>query len=90
MRSIFANGEELDLLTVTGLRKPVTSLTTGDCVSISKALLDYHLMAKVKAEMDEFKCGLEVLGALDLIKSNPSLWETYFIHNDKDNLSPGS
>ena len=90
VREIYCSGEELNLMTSTGLRKSVSSLTTGDRTMISKALLDYHLMTNIKAEMDQFRCGLEVLGSLDLMRSNPSLWEPYFIASHQDDLSPGS
>lgn len=85
---VFTSSEELDLLLATGYRKPVTSLTTGDRSSLSDALLDYHLMAKVKTEMDQFCEGLDTFGTLGMLRSNPSLWEPYFIHANKD-LSPG-
>ena len=58
---------------VTGYRKAVVTLTTNDCVALSVALLDYHLMFKVKMEMDEFSEGLQTFGTLDMIKSNLSL-----------------
>ena len=55
VQAIFA-GEELDLLMVTGYRKAVAMLTTNDCATLSVALLDYHLMFKVKMEMDQKAC----------------------------------
>ena len=36
-------------------------------------------MAKVKAEMDQFKEGLNVLGFLDTVKRNPVIWEPFFL-----------
>ena len=66
------------------------TLTTEDRAVLSTALLDYHLMVKVKMEMDEFREGLQTLGTLDMIKENPSLWAPYFRHGPVNSLSPGA
>ena len=52
----------MDLLMTTGYRKAVATLSINDCAALSAALLDYHLMAKVKAEVDQFCEGLKTLG----------------------------
>ena len=67
------------LLYETGYRKPVCSLKLADKPSILAALLDFHLMIKVKAQMDQFKEGLHTLGFYEVLKSNPSMWEPYFM-----------
>ena len=54
--------EALDLLMTTGFRKPISHLTISDHLYLSAALLDYYLMAKMKAEMDQFCEGLNTLG----------------------------
>ena len=54
VKLLFAMHEALDLLTMSGFRKPVCHHSIPDCFNLSAALLDYHLMAKVKAEMDHF------------------------------------
>ena len=63
----------------TGFRKSVCSLKVTDRPMILSALVEYHLMAKVKAEMDQFKEGLNVLGFLDTVKRNPVIWEPFFL-----------
>lgn len=73
---------------MTGFRKAVSTLTTDDRIALSTALLDYHLMVKVKMEMDQFSQGLQTFGTLDMIKTNPSLWAPYLSLVD-NNLSPG-
>ena len=75
----FSIDEGSSLLNDTGYRKAVCSLTLSDRPAIMSALLDYHLMIKVKAEMDQFKEGLQTLGYLEVLQSDPSLWEEYFL-----------
>ena len=52
----------------------------GDRHSLIASLLDYYLLIKVKAEMDQFKDGLNSLGFLDIFQSNPTLWEPYLMN----------
>ena len=75
----FSIDEGSSLLNDTGYRKAVCSLTLSDRPAIISALLDYHLMIKVKAEMDQFKEGLQTLGYLKVLQLDPSLWEEYFL-----------
>ena len=59
MRNIFAMDEAFDYLSATGFRKPIVNLTTNDVKELKSALLDYHLMVKVKAELDQYCDGLK-------------------------------
>ena len=36
-------------------------------------------MIEVKAEMDQFKEGLQTLGFLEVMQSDPSLWDEHFL-----------
>ena len=47
-------------------------------------------MAKVKCIMDQFMEGLKVLGLLDKIKQQPSVWEPLFIYSSALRLTEGS
>ena len=76
----------MDLLVATGFRKPVCNLKLADRPAILSALMEYHLMAKMKAEMDQFKEGLNVLGFLDIVKRKAGLWEPFFIHCESNVL----
>ena len=78
----FSIDEGASLLNETGYRKAVCSLKLSDRPAVLGALLDYHLMIKVKAEMDQFKEGLQTLGYLEVLQSNPSMWEEYFLDAD--------
>lgn len=70
---MFAIDEGMDLLVATGFHKPVCSIKITDCPAILSALVEYHLMAKMKAEMDQFKEGLDVLGFLDVVRRNTDM-----------------
>ena len=78
----FSIDEGASLLNETGYRKAVCSLKLSDRPAVLGALLDYHLMIKVKAEMDQFKEGLQTLGYLEALQSNPSIWQEYFLYAD--------
>lgn len=80
MKVCLSIDEAAALLNETGYRKAVCSLRLSDRPAVVGALLDYHMMIKVKAEMDQFKEGLQTLGYLDVLQSDPSIWEPYFIH----------
>ena len=71
--------DTLLLLYDTGFTKSINDLTISDQPSIVQSLVDYHLMIKVKAQMDQFKDGLKALGFLSMLTSKPSEWERYFI-----------
>ena len=75
----FSIDEGASLLFETGYRKAVCSMTLSDRPAVLSALLDYHLMIKVKAEMDQFKEGLQTLGFLEVVQSDPLLWDEYFL-----------
>lgn len=78
----------MDLLLVSGFRRPVSSLTLKDCQSLKQALLNYHLIAKVKAELDQFKEGLHLFEFYDLLLSDPEMWKPFFLYSSND-LTPG-
>ena len=82
IKVVFAIDEGMDLLLATGFRKAVCNLTTSDRPAILSALMDYHLMAKTKAEMDQFREGLTALGFLDTVRKNPEMWESFFVHKN--------
>ena len=81
--------EALDLLITTGFRKPVSLLSISDRFTLSSALLDFHLMARVKAEMDQFCEGLQTLGLLNAVRATPTTWEPYFTQIDTSH-TPGT
>ena len=49
---------------------------------ILSVLLDYHLMIKMKAEMDQYIEGLEQLGVLVAVRNNPDLFRDFFVYNE--------
>ena len=56
--------------------------------SITPVLLDFHLMARVKTDMDQFRDGLNMFGFLDMVKTDPEIWRPYFMCEDAK-LTPG-
>ena len=59
-------------------------VTTTEKDEVASAMVDFHLMAKVKCIMDQFMEGLNVFGLLDKIKQQPSIWEPLYtqVHYD--------
>ena len=49
-------------------------------ITILSAIIDYHLMFKVKAAMDQFMEGMEVLETLNDIRKNPSSFKNFFVY----------
>ena len=88
VQKTLAMDETMDLVLATGFPKPLQMLRVGDVQEVIQMLLQYHLFAKVKAEMDQFTDGLKALGFLDLLRQNPPLWEEYFVATETV-LSPG-
>ena len=56
---------------------------------ILSTILDFHLMLKVKASMDQFLEGLQTLGVLSEVKSQPLLFEPFFLYA-KLNIDAGN
>ena len=88
LREIFTGDEALDLLYSTGYTKPTQNITLTDRDDLLNVLLDFHLMARVKMEMDQFKVGLSTFGFIDQIKKNPAIWRPYFVPSS-NKLSAG-
>ena len=81
--------EAAALLFETGFRKPTVQLTVSDKITIKSSLLDYHCMIKVKAAMDQFAEGLDVLNVLQLIKRFHHLAKPMFVDNDSKVVTAG-
>ena len=81
--------ETMALLVEAGFRKPVCQLKLSDKSLLREVLIDYHLMVKVKMNMDQFAEGLQVLKVLDAIRSQPALLKPLFV-TDEATLSAGT
>lgn len=88
LRVLFGMDEALDFLLTTGFRKPVSMLSLNDRPDLISALLDYHLMARVKTEMDQFIDGLHTFNFLDMVREDPTMWRSFFVRNTSG-LTPG-
>ncbi len=80
--------EVMDLVSQSGYRKPLPSHTLQDKEAIISAVLDYHLMMKVKSSMDQFMDGLKSVGFLERVQQHPLLWKPFFISSSQT-LVPG-
>lgn len=60
----------MDWLLTTGFQKPVCALDMEDRDNIRGALVDYHCLLRVKAEMDQFR---DDVGVLEFVRQNPDL-----------------
>lgn len=74
--------ENQNLLFATGYRKPLLQLTLDDVPSIVEILLDFYLLVKVKASMDQYVEGLKTAHFLDDLRKDPVLWKPYFTYNN--------
>ena len=90
LQATLAIDEIQDLLLQTGFNKPITSLTADNKEEISRAIVDYHLMAKVKCIMDQFMEGLKEFGLLTNIKEQPTFWEPMFVYSTANGITRGS
>jgi len=77
------DGDGLQLLYDTGFPKSINDVRVSDKRRLLSALIDYHLMVKVKAEMDQYREGLQTLGFLEVLNSNPEEWQPYFVAEEK-------
>lgn len=84
LQATLAIDEIQHLLLQTGFNKPITSLTTANKEEMSRAIVDFHLMAKVKCIMDE---GLREFGLLTKIKDERTLWEPMFVYSTATNIT---
>ena len=84
LRQVFDIDDALPLLYDTGFNKSISDLRLTDKTSMITSLIDYHLMVKVKAQMDQLKEGLCALGFLDLLMKTPEQWQCYFLARQDD------
>ena len=70
------------MLIQTGYRKPISTLTMNNTKDLVSAMIDYHLMLKVKSMMYQFMEGLSEMGVLKKIQEQPLLWEPLFLCTD--------
>lgn len=76
---VLLNVDEVsEFLMVTGYRKAICNLGVQDKGSLKAALLDYHCLLKVKAEMDQFMDCLDDVGVLEYIRKYPDLLRPLF------------
>ena len=75
----------------TGYRKPLEKLVLSDKSELLSIIIDFHTMAKSKAELDQLLQGLELFQFISMVRLHPVIWEPYFLFRDSCNapLTPG-
>ncbi len=82
--------EVSDLLFQSGFRKSMGALTVADKEEVVGAIVDNHMMVKVKSSMDQYTMeGLKVYGLLNNIQTNPEIWMPLFTASKKQ-MDPGN
>ena len=81
--------ETLDFLYATGYRKAVRDMCVQDKETIRAALLDYHCLLKVKAEMDKFCDGLSAVVVLSFVRKYPEVMKYFFTDTQHGKLNAG-
>ena len=89
LQATLAIDEIKDFLLQTGFNKPITGLTLSNKEEIAHAMLDYHLIAKLKCAMDQFMEGLNEYQLLDNIRQNPTLWKPMFVYSVSNDITRG-
>lgn len=89
MKVLFEIDEASEMLLSTGYRKALSRLSLEDKANIRAALLDYHCMLKVKAEMDQFGEGLADAGVLQYVKQYPGIMKPLFTCDEYKPVSAG-
>ena len=72
------------MLYSTGFKKPLNSITIMDRDDLLHVLVDFHLMSKVRSEMDQFTKGLCTFNFISKMKESPSLWKPYFVYVNEE------
>ena len=89
LQATLAIDEIQDFLLQTGFNKPITGLTFAIKEEIAHAMVDYHLIAKLKCAMDHFMEGLKEYQMLDNVRENPTLWKPMFIYSVSNDITRG-
>lgn len=87
LRAVVLN--DADYTIDAGFSKPIASLTMDSKNELIRVLCLHHVLLKSIAELDQFKEGLESLGVLDIIKSNPNIFESFFTFKTEHALTAG-
>ena len=80
----------MDLLLTTGFQKPMCALEVDDRADIRSALVDYHCLFRVKAEMDQFRDGLADVGVLEFFRQNPDLMRPLLTYSCHGQITAGN
>ena len=69
--------------------KPSSIVQFNDKNFIKQSLCLHHVILKRKAEIDQFRKGIQSLGTRDAVKKYPALLKEFFLFSDKKVLMAG-
>lgn len=81
------DSEEYDMRYSIGIGQPSSSLQYDDLDRIVQAFATHFSIVCVKAELDQLTEGLNALGILDLIRSNPNKMRQLFFSGNEVSLT---
>ncbi|KAL5469173.1 hypothetical protein EMCRGX_G030387 [Ephydatia muelleri] len=82
IQAVFSEDIAISYLAECGYTQPISTLQWKMKDDIVSTLIDYHLILKVKACMDQFCEGLETLGVGSIVRKNPSVLRQFFVFNE--------
>lgn len=68
-----------DLLIDCGFTKPITQITAKDVQEVVDTISVHCTILKIKAELDQIRCGLEEAEMLESIEKWPELFKPFFV-----------
>ena len=80
--------QALDTLIDCGVTKPVAKLGLQDVNAVIRTVALHTTILRVKAELDQFACGLKEAGMLDFIRAYPEFFRPMFV-NQHEELTAG-
>lgn len=78
-----------ELLIECGFNKSISTIKLTDKDCIVNIISLHHLILKVKAELDQLKSGLEILGVAAAMKAHSELFQPLFTNMGRAKLTPG-
>lgn len=79
----------IDMMMECGWSKPVTTLILSHKDELIKVICLHHILLKSKAEMDQVKEGLAVMGVDKIMANQPQCLRSFFVFDPSKVLTAG-
>ena len=76
--------QALDTLIECGVTKPLAKLSLQDVDTVARTVALHTTILRVKAELDQFVCGLNEAGILDSIRAYPEFFRPMFVYQHEE------